>query len=78
LRDAMHVVAPDGRVAAGYDAFHEIARAVPLLRPARLAFGAPGAAYVGRRIYARVAASRPRDVPCRDDVCGLPNRLSRE
>ena len=76
LRIAMHVVAPDGRVVSGYHAFHEIARAVPLLRPALLAFGAPGAGYVGRRVNARIAASRLRDVPCRDGVCNVPARAS--
>lgn len=68
---AMHLVRADGRVLAGYDALVTLSRWLPLFWPAALVGSIPGVSWAGRRVYAAVAASRPRDVPCTDDVCGL-------
>jgi predicted DCC family thiol-disulfide oxidoreductase YuxK len=68
---AMHLVRPDGRVAAGYDALIVLARWMPPYWPFGLLGSLPGAVWVGRRLYRRVAEARPRDVPCTDEVCGL-------
>jgi predicted DCC family thiol-disulfide oxidoreductase YuxK len=69
---AMHLVRRDGRVLAGFDAMALLARGLPLFWPLGLVSLVPGVAPLGRRIYQRVADSRPRDVPCTDEVCGLP------
>ena len=68
---AMHVVRSDGRVFAGYDAVLCLARWIPLLWPLALVGWIPPVAWAGRLVYNRIAASRPRDVPCTDDVCGI-------
>ncbi len=74
--EAMHVVDTQGRVASGFDAFRTIAGWLPLYWPFA-AFGhVPGVAVVGRIGYNRIAASRPRDVACNDDVCGIHSRPS--
>lgn len=70
---AMHLVRADGRVAAGYDAVVILARWLPLFWPMGLVGSLPGVGWLGRRVYQRVADSRPRDVPCTDDVCGIPS-----
>ncbi|MEA2629880.1 MAG: hypothetical protein QOE66_99 [Chloroflexota bacterium] len=69
---AMQLVRADGRVAAGFDAIVVLARWMPLYWPIGLIGSVPGVTWLGRRIYRRVADARPRDVPCTDDVCGLP------
>ena len=74
---AMHLVRADGRVDVGYDAVVVLARWLPLFWPIGLVGSLPGAAWLGRRIYQRVADARPRDVPCTDDVCGLPTHRDR-
>ena len=68
---AMHLVRSDGRVSAGYDAVLGLARWVPLFWPLALVGWIPPVAWPGRLVYNRVAAARPRDVPCTDDVCGI-------
>lgn len=68
---AMHLVRPDGRVDRGYDAVVAIGRRLPLFWPVSLVGSLPGVASAGRRVYNSIAASRSRDVPCTDDVCGL-------
>jgi predicted DCC family thiol-disulfide oxidoreductase YuxK len=68
---AMHLVRRDGRVVAGYDAVLTLARWLPLFWPLGLFGSIPMVPLVGRRVYNRVAASRPRDVPCTDEVCGI-------
>jgi predicted DCC family thiol-disulfide oxidoreductase YuxK len=71
---SMHLVRADGRVVAGYDAVLTLARWLPLFWPLGLLGSLPMVPPVGRRVYNRVAASRPRDVPCTDDVCGIHPR----
>jgi predicted DCC family thiol-disulfide oxidoreductase YuxK len=71
---AMHVVRRDGRVVAGYDAVLTLARWLPLFWPFGLLGSLPAVPLAGRRVYNRVAASRPRDVPCTDEVCGIHSR----
>jgi predicted DCC family thiol-disulfide oxidoreductase YuxK len=68
---SMHLVRADGRVFAGYDAVITLLRWHPLCWPIALAGSLPGVAGLGRRLYAAIAASRPRDVPCTDDTCGI-------
>jgi predicted DCC family thiol-disulfide oxidoreductase YuxK len=70
---AMHLVRADGRVDAGFDAVVVLARWMPLFWPLGLIGSLPGVAWLGRRVYQRVADSRPRDVPCTDEVCGIPS-----
>jgi len=73
---AMHVVSRTGRMKAGYDAVTMIGRRLPLFQPLALLGSLPGVAHLGRIVYNRIAASRPRDVPCTDDVCALPAPVS--
>jgi predicted DCC family thiol-disulfide oxidoreductase YuxK len=68
---AMHLVRRNGRVAVGYDAVVALARWVPLFWPLGLVGSLPIFSRVGHRAYNAIAASRPRDVPCTDDVCGI-------
>lgn len=68
---SMHLVRADGRVVVGYDAVLTLARWLPLFWPLGLFGSLPMVPRVGRRAYNRLAASRPRDVPCTDDVCGI-------
>jgi predicted DCC family thiol-disulfide oxidoreductase YuxK len=68
---SMHLVRADGRVESGYDAVMTIMGWTPLFWPASLVRLVPGVSSVGRRVYNRIAASRPRDAVCNDDVCGL-------
>ena len=69
---SMHLVGADGRLAAGFDAVAALARWMPLFWPLGLLAWVPGVAPAGRRAYNALAASRPRDVPCTDEACGLP------
>jgi predicted DCC family thiol-disulfide oxidoreductase YuxK len=68
---AMHVVSGTGRVAAGFDALRSIAGRLPLFWPVAAVFSLPGVASLGRAVYNRAAATRPRDVPCTDQTCGI-------
>ncbi|MHC5540377.1 DCC1-like thiol-disulfide oxidoreductase family protein, partial [Singulisphaera rosea] len=43
----------------------------PLFWPLALVGSLPGISWVGHRVYNKVAATRPRDVPCTDDICGI-------
>jgi predicted DCC family thiol-disulfide oxidoreductase YuxK len=71
---AMHVVGDDGRVSAGYDAVVSLASLLPVVSPIALFGSLPGVTWAGRRVYNAIAASRPRDVPCDDEVCGIHAR----
>jgi predicted DCC family thiol-disulfide oxidoreductase YuxK len=68
---AMHTVRQDGRVAAGYDALRVMSTYVPLFWPFALLGAIPGVAWAGRAAYNKVAASRAREQPCTDEVCGI-------
>jgi predicted DCC family thiol-disulfide oxidoreductase YuxK len=74
---AMHVVRADGRVVSGFDAVIALGRLIPPFWLPSLAGSLPGVSELGRRVYQRIADSRPRDVPCTDDVCSLHPRSSR-
>ena len=71
---AMHLVRADGRVVAGYDALRTLGLWIPLSWPLALVGSLPGITWAGRRAYHALAASRPRDVPCTDEVCGIHSR----
>jgi predicted DCC family thiol-disulfide oxidoreductase YuxK len=75
---AMHVVSREGRVAAGFDAMRAVASWLPLFWPLALIGYLPGVAWIGRHVYNRVAATRQRDVPCSDEVCGIHSRTARD
>ena len=55
----------------GYDAVMDPRAWLPLLWPLAVVGSLPGVSAVGRRVYNAIAASRPRDVPCTDEVCGI-------
>jgi predicted DCC family thiol-disulfide oxidoreductase YuxK len=71
---AMHLVREDGRVFSGFDAFLALGRWLPLFWPLSLVGSLPVIRGVGRRVYRAIAASRPRDVPCTDEACGIHSR----
>jgi predicted DCC family thiol-disulfide oxidoreductase YuxK len=68
---SMHLVRRDGRLEVGYDAVMTLLAWTPLSSPLALVRYLPGVSFVGRRVYNRIAASRPRDVACTDEVCGI-------
>ncbi len=68
---AMHLVRRDGRVEVGYDAVMTLLAWTPLSKPFALVRFLPGVSLVGRRVYNKIASSRPRDVVCTDEVCGI-------
>lgn len=68
---AMHLVRADGRVVVGYDALRTIGLWLPLTWPLAVAGSLPGVTAAGRHVYHALAASRLRDVPCTDEVCGI-------
>jgi len=74
---SMHVVSRSGRITAGFDGVRSVAASLPLFWPVAAIFYLPGVAWPGRRVYNGIAATRPRDVPCTDDVCGLHSRNAR-
>ena len=65
---AMHVIAPDGARASGFDGFLLIATVVPLLWLPGAIGALPGVRSLGRFVYRVVAANRTR-VRCTDAVC---------
>jgi predicted DCC family thiol-disulfide oxidoreductase YuxK len=71
---SMHVVSSSGRVTAGFDGARAIAARLPLFWPLAVIGFLPGVAWLGRRVYNRLAATRPRDVPCTDLMCGIHSR----
>jgi predicted DCC family thiol-disulfide oxidoreductase YuxK len=74
---SMHVVSRAGKVSAGFNAMRQVAAWLPLCWPLAILGYLPGVAWAGRLVYNRVAATRPRDVPCTDDVCGIHSRTPR-
>ncbi len=77
--ESMHVISRQGRVTAGFDAVRSIGAWLPPYWPLSMIAWFPGAAWVGRRVYNYLAMTRPRDIPCTDDHCGLhpPTRFTR-
>jgi predicted DCC family thiol-disulfide oxidoreductase YuxK len=69
--ESMHVISKWGRVTAGFDGVRSLGAWLPLFWPLGLLAWMPGVAWVGRRVYNHLAATRPRDVPCTDEVCGI-------
>ena len=68
---AMHLVRRDGRVEVGYDAVMTLLAWTPLSKPFALVRFVPGISPIGRRVYNWIASTRPRDVLCTDEVCGI-------
>jgi predicted DCC family thiol-disulfide oxidoreductase YuxK len=73
---AMHLVRSDGRILVGYDAVAALARWLPLAWPLGVVGSMPGVTWLGHRVYNHIAATRARDVPCTDEVCGLHPRAA--
>jgi predicted DCC family thiol-disulfide oxidoreductase YuxK len=73
---SMYVVSRTGRITAGFDGMRSVAAWLPLFWPLALFGNLPGVAWAGRRVYNWVAATRPRDVPCTDEVCGIHSQTS--
>jgi predicted DCC family thiol-disulfide oxidoreductase YuxK len=71
---SMHVVRKDGRIKAGFDGMRSLAARLPLFWPLALIGYFPGVAWLGRRVYNRLAAARRRDLPCTDRACGIHSR----
>ena len=70
---SMHVITTQGIVTKGFDAVRAICWRLPMFWIPALIGSIPGVAWAGRFLYNALAATRPRDVPCTDDVCGLPS-----
>jgi len=68
---SMHLVRADGRVEVGYDAVMTVVGWTPLFAPLALLRWVPGVSPIGKRVYNRIAESRPRDEACTDEVCGI-------
>jgi predicted DCC family thiol-disulfide oxidoreductase YuxK len=71
---SMHVVSRGGKVTAGFDGARSLVRRLPLFWPLAIFGYLPGVAWLGRRVYNRIAARRSRDIPCTDLVCGIHSR----
>jgi predicted DCC family thiol-disulfide oxidoreductase YuxK len=71
---SMHVVTTQGIVTKGFEAARAIGGRLPAFWVPALLGWIPGVAWAGRPLYNALAATRPRDVPCTDEVCGLPSR----
>ncbi len=56
--DAMHVIAPDGRVTTGFDGFRTIVWVLTPLAPLAPFLHLPGVPFIGRRVYRYVASHR--------------------
>ncbi len=74
LMAEMHVVAPDGRVAHGFEAFRRLARELPPLWPLVPLLYLPGVPAVGQRLYLWVARNRYHLVPCHGGACAVPKK----
>jgi predicted DCC family thiol-disulfide oxidoreductase YuxK len=74
---SMHVVSRSRGITAGFDGVRSVAASLPLFWPVAAILYLPGVAWSGRRVYNWLAATRPRDVPCTDEVCGLHSRTAR-
>jgi predicted DCC family thiol-disulfide oxidoreductase YuxK len=68
---SMHIVTSQGVVKSGFDAVRWLGARLPLFWLPAFIAAIPGVALAGRVVYNRLAATRPRDVPCTDEVCGI-------
>jgi predicted DCC family thiol-disulfide oxidoreductase YuxK len=68
---SMHAITRAGRITRGFDAIRAIAGRLPLFWPFAIIAAFPGLAAIGRRVYNALAATRPRDVSCTDQTCGI-------
>jgi predicted DCC family thiol-disulfide oxidoreductase YuxK len=73
---SMHIVTRQGVVKSGFDAVRGLGALLPLFWLPAVIGKIPGIASAGRVVYNRLAATRPRDVPCTDEVCGIHARTS--
>jgi predicted DCC family thiol-disulfide oxidoreductase YuxK len=74
---SIHAVSGTGRITTGFDAMRSLMDWLPLFWPLAIIGHLPGVAWTGRRVYNSIAATRPRDVPCTDDSCGIQSRTPR-
>ena len=77
MRSEMAVVTPSGAVLRGFFAFREISKRLPALWPLVPFMFAPGGAWLGKRVYAWVAANRERRL-CEGDACAVHGRTPLE
>ncbi len=77
--ESMHAISRTGRLTAGFDAVRSVGISLPLFWPFSLFAWLPGVAWAGRRVYNYLALTRPRDISCTDETCGLhrPTRSAR-
>jgi predicted DCC family thiol-disulfide oxidoreductase YuxK len=68
---SMHLVRRNGKVEEGYDAVMRLLAWIPFSKSVALVRFVPGVSLVGRRVYNWIASTRPRDVLCTDEVCGI-------
>jgi predicted DCC family thiol-disulfide oxidoreductase YuxK len=73
---SMHAVSSAGRITSGFDAVRSVWARLPLFWPWAVIASIPGVAMLGRTVYNRLAATRPRDVPCSDATCGIHSGTS--
>jgi predicted DCC family thiol-disulfide oxidoreductase YuxK len=73
MREEMAVVTPEGRVLRGFYAFREVSRRLPMLWVLVPLMFAPGAEWIGTRVYAWVAANRARRL-CEGGACAVHGR----
>jgi predicted DCC family thiol-disulfide oxidoreductase YuxK len=74
---SMHAVSQTGRITAGFDAVRSVWARLPLSWPLAAIASVLGVVIVGRSVYNRLAATRPRDLPCSDETCGIHSGTSR-
>lgn len=69
--EAMFAITERGEIFRGFFAFRRMLWASPWLLPLLALFYAPGAAFLGPRVYAWVARHR-RSLGCSADACEVP------
>jgi predicted DCC family thiol-disulfide oxidoreductase YuxK len=70
MREQMTVVTPDGRALRGFFAFRELSLRLPIFSLLVPVMVAPGAEWIGTRVYAWVARRRARRV-CEGERCAV-------
>lgn len=77
LMEAIHCLAPDGRIHRGARAIRFVGMRLPLLLPLALVMWVPGVIWVAEKIYAWVSRHRQvlsRVFGCKDACAALPAR----